>query len=130
MSQARKKVYCFDGDGAAIMHMGSLGISGNSGSSNFVHLVFNNGVHGSVGGQPTVGFEIDLCKIASACGYENTKLANTKSDILAALKSSENIECSSFIEIRTKAGNRDDIGRPATSPADNKAHLMQFLGVS
>ena len=69
MAQTDRPVYCFDGDGAALMHMGSMAITGQSGAKNLIHLVFNNGVHGSVGGQPTVGFDIDMPTIATVCGY-------------------------------------------------------------
>jgi phosphonopyruvate decarboxylase len=66
------KVYCFDGDGAAIMHLGTMSTIGQNGPSNLKHILFNNGVHDSVGGQPTVagneGFS--FCKIALGCGYK------------------------------------------------------------
>ena len=72
IAQPARPVYCFDGDGAALMHMGSMAIIGQSSVKNLIHMVFNNGVHGSVGGQPTVGFNIDMPQIAVACGYAST----------------------------------------------------------
>ena len=63
-----RRVWCFDGDGASIMHMGSMAIVGSKAPKNYVHVVFNNGAHDSVGGQPTVGLSIDLPAIAKAVG--------------------------------------------------------------
>ena len=63
VSQPQRKVFCFDGDGAALMHMGSMAINGQSQCENFVHLLFNNGVHGSVGGQPTLASKLNLVKL-------------------------------------------------------------------
>ena len=129
MAQSEKKIYCFDGDGAAIMHMGSLGVSGQSNCNNFVHLVFNNGSHGSVGGQPTIGFDIDLCAIANACGYVNTERVSSATEVKNALQTIQACSGPSFIEVRTSTGSRKDVGRPTSAPRENKLALMEFLGV-
>lgn len=129
ISQPNRKVYCFDGDGAAIMHLGSLGISGMSGAPNLIHIVFNNGVHGSVGGQPTIGFDIDLCQIAHACGYCNVARIETLNDIGTVLCSFSDHGGPQFLEIRTRPENRPDIGRPKSKPVQNKIELMKFLEV-
>lgn len=129
MSQTNRKVYCFDGDGAAIMHMGSLGISGMSGASNLVHIVFNNGVHGSVGGQPTIGLNIDLCQIALACGYCDASRVETLSEISAVMRANSTLSGPQFLEIQTRPENRANIGRPKSTPVENKTDLMKFLGV-
>jgi phosphonopyruvate decarboxylase len=129
MSQPNRKVYCFDGDGAAIMHMGSLGISGMLGVSNLQHIVFNNGAHGSVGGQPTIGFSIDLCQIARACGYRNATRVDKLNEIAAVICSTSKNAGPQFIEIRTRPENRADIGRPKSTPVENKIDLMRFLEV-
>lgn len=129
LSQPNRKVYCFDGDGAAIMHMGSLGISGMSGITNLVHIVFNNGVHGSVGGQPTIGLEIDFCQIALACGYRNAARVDTLGDIGTVISSISSEAGPQFLEIRTRPENRVEIGRPKSTPVENKTDLMSFLRV-
>ena len=77
LRRKNKKVYCFDGDGAVLMHMGALTTIGTSRAVNYIHIVFNNGAHDSVGGQPTVGLKVNLSKIASACGYNNVCLLYT-----------------------------------------------------
>lgn len=129
ISQPNRRVYCFDGDGAAIMHLGSLGISGMSGAPNLTHIVFNNGVHGSVGGQPTIGFDIDLCQIALACGYCYATRIENLNEIGTVIGSFFMHEGPQFLEIRTRPENRADIGRPKSKPVENKIELMKFLGV-
>jgi phosphonopyruvate decarboxylase len=127
-AQSDKSVYCFDGDGAALMHMGSLAIIGQSNAKNFTHIIFNNGVHDSVGGQPTVGFKIDFGSIAYACGYKSFSKAKTKNEIIEAIETSNDIEGPHLIEVCVKSGNRDNIGRPTKSPRNNKEAIMKYLG--
>ena len=85
LAQPDRQVFCLDGDGAVIMHMGALAIIGSQKPANFKHIVFNNGAHDSVGGQPTVGFEINIRQIAVACGYRAAVCATT-SQISSALE--------------------------------------------
>lgn len=129
MAQTDRPVYCFDGDGAALMHMGSMAITGQSGAKNLIHLVFNNGVHGSVGGQPTVGFDIDMPTIATACGYATAQRVTTKEDLQSAIAAARATDGVTFIEVQVRPGNRADIGRPTSTPAQNKVAMMKFLGV-
>lgn len=127
MQQPKRRVYCMDGDGAAIMHLGSMAIVGSRKSENFVHIVFNNGAHDSVGGQPTVGFDIDFVKIALACGYREALRVESReglNNLSSVLKSTNG---PIFIEIRVRKGNRKDLGRPTTTPIENKESLMHFL---
>ena len=78
LAKPDRKVWCFDGDGASIMHMGSMAIVANKTPKNYVHVVFNNGAHDSVGGQPTVGLKIDLPAIAKAVGYNKVFSVDNK----------------------------------------------------
>jgi phosphonopyruvate decarboxylase len=126
---SKRKVICIDGDGSAIMHMGSMAIVGSGSAHNLVHVVINNGAHDSVGGQPTVGFEIDLVKIAMACGYRKALTAINASEIAAAFEKLSEASGPVFLEIKTKKGAREDLGRPTKSPLENKRSLMQTLGV-
>lgn len=127
MQQPYRRVYCFDGDGAAIMHLGGLAIIGSSAQTNFVHIVFNNGAHDSVGGQPTVGFDIDMLKIATACGYSMALRIDDRTTLEKLPQIIANEAGPIFVEIRVKCGNRKDLGRPTTTPIENKEALMSFL---
>ncbi len=126
-AQPERRIYCFDGDGAVLMHMGSLAIIGQSSAANLIHIVFNNGVHDSVGGQPTVGFDVNFCEIASACGYVSAIRVDSRENILKALAYANAHEGPHFIDIHVRPGNRIDIGRPTTTPEQNKNAIMQYL---
>jgi phosphonopyruvate decarboxylase len=127
MAQPERRVWCFDGDGAAIMHMGSMAIVASKQPKKYVHVVFNNGAHDSVGGQPTVGLHIDLPAVAKAVGYKNTCSVDSKETLSEALKAVVAMEGPSLLEIKVKKGNRKDLGRPTTTPIQNKEALMEFL---
>jgi phosphonopyruvate decarboxylase len=122
-----RKVWCFDGDGSCIMHMGSLAIVASKQPVNYVHVVFNNGAHDSVGGQPTVGLSIDLPAIAMAVGYKTSLSVRTMDELSDAIKNVNELKGPVFLQICVRKGNRKDLGRPNTSPLDNKKALMNFL---
>ncbi|MBQ9909415.1 MAG: phosphonopyruvate decarboxylase [Treponema sp.] len=122
-----RQIYCLDGDGASIMQMGGMATIGSRKPSNYVHFVLNNGAHDSVGGQPTVGREIDLCVIAEGCGYENVVKVETPEELDAVLHDSETKEKLTFVEVLVKKGARKDLGRPKSTPQENKKALMEFL---
>lgn len=127
LAQPDRRVWCFDGDGAAIMHMGSMAIVANKAPKNYVHVVFNNGAHDSVGGQPTVGLKIDLPAVAKAVGYKATYSVGSKAELESVLAKVNNFESPALLEIKVKKGNRKDLGRPTTTPIQNKDALMKFL---
>jgi len=122
-----KQIYCFDGDGSVIMHMGSLAIIGQQAPKNFKHIIFNNGAHDSVGGQPTVGFEINLQSIAKDCGYKTTLKAESKLEVIEKINLIKSVEGPAFLEIKVNKGARKDLGRPTKSSKENKKDFMGFL---
>lgn len=122
-----RKVFCFDGDGATIMHAGNMAIIGSVAPSNYYHIVFNNGAHDSVGGQPTVGHQVDIPSVARAFGYKTVKTVDNESDLVQQLESLTNEEAPLLLEIKVKKGARADLGRPTTTPIENKEALMAFL---
>lgn len=119
-------VYCFDGDGAALMHMGALAINASLKPKNFIHIIFNNGAHDSVGGQPTVGLSIDFPTIAKACGYKEAYRIDDDSDLDRILEICKN-NAPALIEFRINKGARKDLRRPTTTPLQNKNLLIDFL---
>ncbi len=127
LAKQDRKVWCFDGDGASIMHMGSMAIVANKAPKNFVHVVFNNGAHDSVGGQPTVGLKINLAGVAEAVGYKRTISISLKQQMEPAIKEAMSVDGPVLLEIKVKKGNRKDLGRPTTTPIQNKEALMTFL---
>lgn len=121
------KVWCVDGDGAALMHLGAMGVIGANKPKNLVHIVINNGAHESVGGMPTVADEIDLCQVAEGCGYENILMATDFDTLDKALGEAKNANALTFIEVKCAIGARDDLGRPTTTAIENKNSFMEFL---
>lgn len=127
MAKPDRKVWCFDGDGATIMHMGSMAVVADKAPNNYIHVVFNNGAHDSVGGQPTVGLKIDIPAVARAVGYKATYSVDNKEDLSVILNEVKNLAGPVLIEIKVSKGNRKDLGRPTTTPIQNKEALMTFL---
>jgi phosphonopyruvate decarboxylase len=121
------EVYCFDGDGAVIMHMGSLSIIGSLRLGNFKHVVFNNAAHDSVGGQPTVGNMVNFSLLASACGYRMVETARTKAELESALARLAGAEGPALLEVVVRPGARPDLGRPKEPPTDMKQNFMAEL---
>jgi phosphonopyruvate decarboxylase len=127
MAKPNRKVWCFDGDGAAIMHLGSLAIVANNAPKNYVHIVFNNGAHDSVGGQPTVGLKIDLPAVAKAVGYKTTISVSTIELLKAEISKLNSLDGPILFEVRVRKGNRKELGRPTITPIQIKESFMQFL---
>lgn len=127
LSNKDKEVYCIDGDGALLMHLGGLAIIGNQKTVNFRHILINNGAHDSVGGQETVGLKINSLAIAEACGYKNCYSCSSKEELIKLSKEIIGIEGPVLLEIKVKKGARKDLGRPTTTPVENKEAFMKFL---
>lgn len=127
LEKPERRVFCFDGDGAFIMHTGALGINASMQPKNLFHILFNNGAHESVGGQPTIGYELDAVGIAKASGYSHVLTATTRTEMLDALSRMETLEGPVLLELRVAINSRDDLGRPTTTPIENKEAFMAFL---
>ena len=127
LSKPSRKVYCLDGDGALIMHMGSLSSIGLKSPKNFKHIVLNNCAHDSVGGQPTAGFNIDIPGIAKACGYKAVYYAEKRKELENRLRLLKAAQGPALLEIKVNKGARKNLGRPTTSPKENKKEFMRFM---
>ena len=127
LQKPKTKIWCIDGDGAALMHMGAMAVIGSSGLPNFVHIVINNESHETVGGMPTVAGRVNLCKIAEACGYESICSASDWDALDAALEKIRKSDRLTFLEIKASIGARSDLGRPTTTAKKNKEDFMRFL---
>lgn len=107
--------------------MGAISNIGILAPKNYIHVLFNNGAHESVGGQPTLGFNIDIPAVALACGYKRTISVSTMEDIRSVLPEFIKEEGPSLIEIRVGIKSRDNLGRPKTTPIENKEAFMNFI---
>ena len=121
------RIWCIDGDGAVLMHMGGMGIVGNQSPANFYHIVLNNVAHETVGGMPTVAESIDFIEIARACGYNYVYKAHDAVSLNTVLDQAKHQKGPVFIEVLVALGSRPDLGRPKTTTMHNKLDFMRFL---
>lgn len=127
IEKPNRNIYCFDGDGAVLMHTGSLGIIGDIAPKNFKHIIFNNGAHDSVGGQPTVGFDTNFKKIALGFNYKKVFQVETVSELKESFNLFQQTNGPALLEICINKGARKDLGRPTSTPLQNKHAFMDNL---
>ena len=128
LARPEKKIVVFDGDAASIMHMGSFSTIGRYQPANIYHIVLNNGVNESVGGQNSAGRTTDLTKVASACGYETVRShVSYSNEIQDALTSLESSKKPKFLDIHIKQGIRKDMPKLDVNHKSLKEDLMRNL---
>ena len=127
INKPEQKIWCIDGDGAVLMHMGAMAVLGANAPRNMVHIVINNGAHETVGGMPTVAGKIDLVGVAKACGYPYAVSVDTFEDLDKELADAKGRDELSLIEVKCSIGARDDLGRPTTTALENKQNFMEYL---
>jgi len=127
LAKPHRQVVCIDGDGAMLMHLGSLTSIASLKPKNFRHILVNNEVHESVGGQETAAKNLDLSAIVEAMGSSKTFKAKTPTELKANI--TDFMECvgPSFLEVKIRPGSREDLGRPTIKPVNNKENFMGFL---
>jgi len=128
VNRPERRVWCVDGDGAALMHLGAMAVIGSIAPKNLVHIVINNAAHETVGGMPTVAGQVDLVQIARACGYRHAVRVADYGALDSALREAGERGELSFIEVKCALGAREDLGRPTVPAIENKRAFMGFLG--
>lgn len=126
INKPNSKIWCVDGDGAVLMHMGSMAVLGTNAPKNMIHIVINNGSHETVGGMPTVADKINLVSIARGCGYPNSVCVDNFYDLDKELQAAKCRNELSLIEVKCSIGSRNDLGRP-TAAIENKENFMKYL---
>lgn len=127
INKPNTKIWCIDGDGAILMHMGSMAVLGANSPKNMIHVVINNSAHETVGGMPTVASKINLVEIAKACGYPYAVCVDTFEALDRELAAAKDRQELSLIEVKCSIGSRDDLGRPTTTALENKENFMNYL---
>lgn len=127
INKPKTRVWCVDGDGAVLMHMGAMAVMGVNRPKNLIHIIINNGAHETVGGMPTVASEIDLVGIAKACGYPNAVCVDSMDSLDIELERAKSRKELSLIEVKCSIGAREDLGRPTTSALENKHNFTEYL---
>ena len=122
-----QRVILLDGDGAAFMHMGALATIGAAAPPNLTHILLNNEAHESVGGAPTAAHTVDFPAVARAVGYRLVQTAADAAALAQVLPAVGRSDALTLLEVRTAIGSRADLGRPTTTPTENKEALMRTL---
>jgi phosphonopyruvate decarboxylase len=125
LGNPKKRVICLDGDGSVLMHMGALPIIGDQKPGNLIHVLLNNAAHESVGGQPTVAGRVDFAAIAKACGYSGYQVASNAESLRTCWDKISHQNGPVLFEIRVSASSREDLGRPSSTPQENKNAFMR-----
>ena len=127
IQKPEQRIWCVDGDGAVLMHMGAMAVIGTNRPKNLIHVVINNGAHETVGGMPTVAKDINLVAIAKACGYPYAVCVDNFDDLDRELAAAKQRNELSLIEAKCSIGAREDLGRPTTTALENKRNFMEYL---
>ena len=127
LAQPDRQVICLDGDGAMLMHMGAAAIVGAAKLANFKHVILNNGVHDSVGGMATAGLRVSFTEIVKGCGYTEGWRVERRFDMSKKLAQLRSARGPAMLEIMVRQGARSGLGRPQTSPIENKTAFKKFL---
>ena len=127
LNNENKKIFCFDGDGAVLMHMGSLALVGSKSPKNFYHVLFNNSAHESVGGLPTIMSDVNIDGLVASCGYNNVFNASNEGELQDVLPKFVQSKGPVFLNIDVNIESRKDLGRPTTTPIENKMDFMKKL---
>ncbi len=127
LNKPETTVWCIDGDGAALMHLGALPVIASLAPKNLVHIVINNGSHETVGGMPTVMGGISAAETARACGYPYAVCVEDAEELDKELREAARRRQLTMIEVKAAIGARDDLGRPTTTAIENKEHFMEYL---
>jgi phosphonopyruvate decarboxylase len=122
-----RTVWCIDGDGAALMHLGCMVVAAQINCTNMIHVVLNNGAHESVGGMPVANGKVNFCDLARAAGYDACHRVYSEEDLISYIANVEKQNKTKFIEIIVSLGSRENLGRPTTTPKENKNAFMSFL---
>ena len=121
------KVCVIDGDGALMMRMGNMALAGQMQPQNLVHVLLDNAVHDSTGGQKTLSEAIDFALIAKACGYQHIFEVDDEKGAVEALKFLNEKKELGFIRFLIKKGSPEKLGRPTVTPAQVAERLKNFI---
>lgn len=127
MAQKDRRIWCLDGDGAALMHLGAMAVIGQKQPANLLHIVINNAAHETVGGMPVCEGALEVSAVAKAVGYQNVFRAANEDELDAVLVEAKACKGLALVEVMCGAGARADLGRPTTTPVENRDALMNFL---
>ncbi len=125
LADSTRPVFILDGDGAALMQLGTMATMGHYQNPRIKHILLDNNAHESTGGQPTVSNTVNFPEIARACGYQYTEIVDNADDLQSCLKNLESNGKLSLVVVKVKKGARADLGRPTSTPKENRDVFMR-----
>ena len=125
LQKSKRLTFIFDGDGALIMHMGTLASIGEYQPKNLVHIVFDNESHESTGGQPTLSKAIDIAGVMRSCNYKQVEVVSDKASLIGILNTS--ISGPLGVVIKITSFSRKNLGRPTSTPEETKTRFMEWI---
>ena len=127
LAKPDRRVWCLDGDGAALMHLGAMHVIGQRRPANLLHVVINNAAHETVGGMPVCEGGLDVSAAARAAGYPAVYRADSPEGLAETLRAAQHAGSLALVEVMCAGGARADLGRPTTTPRENRDALMRFI---
>jgi len=125
LAVSQKKVFILDGDGAALMQLGTMATIGHYKNPRLKHIIIDNNSHESTGGQPTVSGSVNFIEIGRACGYEFVECVDNPMDLRKCLGHLVVNNQLSLVVVKVKKGARPDLGRPTTTPRENRDAFIE-----
>lgn len=123
----KRSIVVLDGDGAALMKMGSMATIGAYAPDNLIHIVLDNGAYDSTGGQATVSPGVDFAGVAAACGYRGSYSCSDLGGLEQALGLTQKESGPNFIHMKIVPGSMKDLGRPTITPPEVARRFKDFL---
>ncbi len=127
LTRPDKKIITIDGDGAALMRMGNIATNGYYQPENLLHILLDNNVHDSTGGQATISHNVDFALLAHAAGYPVALSINSADELKEELEAWQIDKKATFIHLQIAKGSPSELGRPTVKPYQVKDRLMQFI---
>jgi len=127
LTRKQNDIVVIDGDGSVLMRMGCLATNGAYGPPNMLHILLDNNVHDSTGGQSTVSDHIDFVEIAASCGYRKSSYIHTLSELESSIKDWKRTKGLTFLYMKIAKGSKEKLGRPHIKPCEVKERLKKFL---
>lgn len=123
-----RTVWCLDGDGSVLMHLGSLAVIGHYQPRNLKHLIFNNYAHDSVGGQPTAALSVDFEGLSRAITYTWAGSTSKRDEVAGLVRHLSVVKGPVIAELQIMKGARADLGRPPRNIFTPGTHFPRVLG--
>ena len=130
LKRPTQPVVVIDGDGAALMKLGSFATIGCYQPPNLLHIILDNEAHDSTGGQATASPIVDFAQVAAAANYRNAVRVDMREDLERVIRELRQTAGPSLLHVKIRQGSPKTLGRPTVKPHEVKERFMRFLAVN